>query len=44
MAHLIRDGMVLQRDMPLKIWGWVDPSGKVKIVFLEKTHQTMPIN
>jgi len=32
--------MVLQRDVPLKIWGWADPGEKVKVAFLGKKYQT----
>lgn len=37
---LISDGMVLQRDAPLKIWGWADPSEKVIVKFMGKTYKT----
>jgi sialate O-acetylesterase len=40
LPHLVSDGMVLQRDMPLKIWGWADPSEKVKVEFVGETYQT----
>lgn len=40
LPRLISDGMVLQRDAPLKIWGWADPGEKVKVEFLEKKYQT----
>jgi sialate O-acetylesterase len=40
LPRLISDGMVLQRDVPLKIWGWADPAEKVKIEFLGKAYQT----
>jgi sialate O-acetylesterase len=40
LPRLISDGMVLQRDVPLKIWGWAAPSEKVKIEFIGKTYQT----
>jgi sialate O-acetylesterase len=40
LPRLISDGMVLQRDVPLKIWGWADPAEKVKIEFLGKTYNT----
>lgn len=33
LPRLIRDSMVLQREMPLKIWGWASPGEKVKITF-----------
>ncbi len=31
LPRLIQDGMVLQRDAPLKIWGWADPGEKVQV-------------
>lgn len=40
LPKLISDGVVLQRDVPLKIWGWADPSEKVKIEFLGKIYPT----
>ena len=40
LPRLVNDGMVLQRDAPLKIWGWADPSEKVKVEFMGKTYQT----
>lgn len=40
LPRLVSNGMVLQRDMPLKIWGWADPSEKVKVEFIGKTYQT----
>jgi len=40
LPRLISDGMVLQRDVSLKIWGWADSDEKVKIDFLGKTYQT----
>lgn len=39
LPRLISNGMVLQRDVPLKIWGWADPSEKVKVEFLGKTYR-----
>ena len=40
LPRLISNGMVLQRDVPLRIWGWADPGEKIKVVFLGKIHQT----
>jgi len=40
LPRLISDGMVLQRDAPLKIWGWANPGEKVKVEFLGKLYQT----
>lgn len=33
LPKLIADGMVLQRDTPLKLWGWADPGEKVDVTF-----------
>lgn len=40
LPRLVSNGMVLQRGEPLKIWGWADPSEKVKVEFLDKSYQT----
>ncbi|WP_372775338.1 sialate O-acetylesterase [Mangrovibacterium sp.] len=40
LPRLVSNGMVLQRDVPVKIWGWADPSEKVKVDFLGKSYQT----
>lgn len=36
---LISNGMVLQRDVPLKIWGWAKPGEKVTARFKNKTYK-----
>jgi sialate O-acetylesterase len=33
LPKLIADGMVLQRDTPLKIWGWASPNENITISF-----------
>lgn len=38
---LIRDSMILQREVPLKIWGWASPGEKVKISFNGKRTQAI---
>lgn len=38
LPKLISDGMVLQRDTELKIWGWAEPGEKVQIDFLESVY------
>jgi sialate O-acetylesterase len=38
---LISDGMVLQRDTKLIIWGWAYPGEKVKVKFNRKTVSTV---
>lgn len=40
LPSLVGDNMVLQRDKPLKIWGWADKGEKVNIDFLEKKYST----
>lgn len=37
---LISDGMVLQRDAKVKIWGWAAPDEKITINFNEKKYNT----
>ncbi len=38
---LISDGMVLQRDTKLIIWGWAEPGEKVQVKFNKKTLRTV---
>jgi sialate O-acetylesterase len=38
---IVSDGMVLQRDQDLKIWGWANPSEKVTVEFLGKSYTTV---
>lgn len=33
LARIFRDHMILQRDMPVPIWGWAKPGGKVRVDF-----------
>ncbi|PHN06261.1 sialate O-acetylesterase [Flavilitoribacter nigricans] len=40
LPRLISDGLVLQRDTPLKIWGWADPGEKIKLSFRGKNYRT----
>ncbi|SHE32730.1 sialate O-acetylesterase [Dysgonomonas macrotermitis] len=40
LPKLVSDGMVLQREKPLNIWGWADPSEAVKVSFKGKTYKT----
>ena len=37
---LISDGMILQRETSLDIWGWADPNEKVVVLFQGKTYNT----
>nr|WP_321411984.1 sialate O-acetylesterase [uncultured Carboxylicivirga sp.] len=36
LPKLISDGMVLQRDVPITIWGWASPDESIKIEFKNK--------
>ena len=38
LPQLISDGMVLQRDEPVNIWGWATPAEKVKVEFNGKKY------
>ena len=40
LPQLISNGMVLQRDRPLKLWGWASPGEKVRVNFNGKTGRT----
>lgn len=35
--NLFQTGMVLQRDKPIRIWGWAEPGENVTVTFGEKT-------
>ncbi|WP_310560561.1 sialate O-acetylesterase [Flavobacterium sp.] len=39
LPKLISDGMILQRDTKIKIWGWSAPNEKIAIDFLNKKHK-----
>ncbi|HYH57072.1 MAG TPA: sialate O-acetylesterase, partial [Anseongella sp.] len=38
LPKLVGDNMVLQRDMPVHIWGWADPGEKIDITFGGKSY------
>lgn len=40
MPKIFADGMVLQRDIPVPIWGWADAGEKVTVTFLGKRYTT----
>ena len=40
LPRLVSDGMVLQRDIPVKIWGWADGGETVTIRFEGKMYRT----
>jgi sialate O-acetylesterase len=37
---LVRDSMVLQRDVPLNVWGWASPGEAISIRFMGKRFKT----
>lgn len=41
LPHLISDGMVLQRDAELKLWGWASSGEKISVKFNKKTYNTL---
>ena len=41
LPRLIGDGMVLQRDRPIPIWGWAANGEKVSVVFNGKTYRAV---
>lgn len=41
LPKLIADGMVLQRDAEVKLWGWAAADEKVSVRFLDKNFQTV---
>lgn len=40
LPRLISDGMILQRDTPLQLWGWASPKESVTIKFMDETYRT----
>lgn len=40
LPRLVTDGMVLQRDIPVKIWGWANAGEKVTLHFNHKAYYT----
>ena len=41
LPELVSDHMILQRDAPIKLWGWASPNEKIEIVFNGKKVKTM---
>ena len=44
LPKLISDGMVLQRDAKVKVWGWADPSEKIIITIDGKYYKIVATN
>jgi len=40
LPKLVSDGMVLQRDADVKIWGWASDGEKISIHFIDSTYST----
>ena len=40
LPKLISDGMIMQRDIDLNIWGWADPSEEVELIFNSQPYYT----
>lgn len=40
LPRLISDGMILQRDTKVNIWGWASPKEKIELDFNHKTYKT----
>jgi len=40
LPHLVTDGMVLQRDIPINIWGWAASCEKITLRFNNKTYNS----
>lgn len=40
LPSLINDGMVLQQNEEIKIWGWTLPQEEVKVIFKEEEYLT----
>ena len=40
LPRLIRDSMILQRDIKIKIWGWATKDEKINLKFNNKTYKT----
>lgn len=41
LPKLVSDGMILQRETPVKIWGWADAGEKVNVKFNNQTFETI---
>ena len=43
LPRLVRDSMILQRDIKINIWGWASKNEKVSIKFNGKSYKTTTI-
>jgi len=44
LPHLVSDNMILQRDIPAKIWGWATPNENITVIFNKKEYKTVAGN
>ncbi|HEY6528499.1 MAG TPA: sialate O-acetylesterase [Cellvibrionaceae bacterium] len=44
LPRLISDGLVIQRDVPVHLWGWADEGEQVTIKFGDETHKVVASN
>lgn len=44
LPKIIASNMVLQRDMPVRIWGWADPAENISVTFSRTTETTKADN
>lgn len=40
LPKLISDNIILQRDQPIKVWGWASPKEKISLIFNKKDYKT----
>jgi sialate O-acetylesterase len=41
LPRLVSDSMILQRDMPVKVWGWASPGEHIEIHFNNQVYKTI---
>ncbi|MDX2245530.1 MAG: hypothetical protein SF052_02055 [Bacteroidia bacterium] len=44
LPRLISEGMVLQRDAEIRVWGWADSGEKVSVEFLGEKYNTTAVD
>ena len=40
LPKILRDSMILQRDIKINLWGWASPKEKISVKFNNKTYKT----
>ena len=43
LAKIFTDNMMLQRDKPIRIWGWAAPGENVKVMLAGKAASSCPV-